>query len=89
MENNGKTELELNEEQLQDITGGCAQCDADNAQVRIQHATANRHIEQAAEQDLIGTQRSKQKARGLRNAAADAINVAQTYLNRIAARGIH
>lgn len=34
MEKNAKTDLQLSEEQLQEITGGCAQCVAD-----VSHAT--------------------------------------------------
>ena len=40
MEKNAKTEQYLNEEQLQAITGGCAQCTADRASIRQNQAEA-------------------------------------------------
>jgi hypothetical protein len=42
-----EVELELSEEQMQEITGGCTQCTADLAKVFAHRSTAVQHMEYA------------------------------------------
>jgi bacteriocin-like protein len=82
MEENAKTELELSEEQLQEITGGCALCGADQEQV-IHHLTIAK-----AYTTISGTAAAKGKGTTLYdNLRQGHVTAAINLLDRILARG--
>ncbi len=83
MEKNVQTELQLGEEQLQEIAGGCAQCMADLAKATSHQDFASAYVrlsESSAEHGLISS------ATGFLNDAQYHAQKAQTLLNTVAAR---
>lgn len=83
MEKNIQTELDLREEQLQEITGGCSQCTADRNKFAF-------HQNQA--QDLSQLSRTAQQtgltdiAAQFENLAQNAQRIAEVYNNRVKTR---
>ena len=71
---------ELSEEQLGEISGGCAECQRDMRKVIALQRSAQRLLSESDE--AVG-----RRVGALKGAASTKLRAAQGYLNRIAARG--
>jgi hypothetical protein len=95
MKNDTNVEVDLIEEQLQEITGGCAQCTADRAQILGSRSTAAQHLEYAndAIQHVNQSLNHEDKiffeniANNHLNDANDELKMAHLLTGEIAARG--
>jgi hypothetical protein len=86
MEKQAKIELDLSEEQLQAITGGCGQCKADLSQA-AKHQTYAKTYSQLS--DTAGDNGLLSEAVRYHNESIKESEKAQTLLEGVAGRGVH
>ncbi len=86
MEKNVKTEIELSEEHLQEITGGCAQCLADLRTAAHLQNRARGSIEGANAAAQIGKIGGNTGALALHNRAQTYMQQARNLLGRVRTR---
>ena len=84
MKKNIKAETELNEEQLQNITGGCVQCVSDLTKVPRRLETAQNLLSQS---EVARAANDRRRANSLNASANAQLRQAQILLDRVAARG--
>ena len=89
MEEYAKTELQLSEEQLQEITGGCAQCVANMSQTIKHENNYQKHLAQAGSLgDLTAqTPQELRQAAVHLNMAADQKEQSNNLWNQVVATG--
>ena len=86
MEKDTKTKQHLSEEQLQDVTGGCGQCEADLAGAAgHQEMASGYHTLSKTATDLGMIPEAREHL----HLAMQHSEEARTLLERVAARGIH
>lgn len=83
MEKNRQPELQLSEEQLQEITGGCAICDAYTAAVALHQNYAKTYTNLAL---IAIAGQAKADATRYTGLAKDHLNQAQQLMNAAASR---
>ncbi len=86
IEKNVKIEIELSEEHLQDITGGCAQCLADLTRVRRIQGVATSLMQAAEEKAQLGQLTGRSGALALHRRAQGSLQRTQTLLDGVRTR---
>jgi hypothetical protein len=79
-----KTELQLNQKQLQEITGGCAQCVTDISQAGRHQTFANSYTNLSQTATTYG---KANEAKRYLNLARGHFQAARTLLQKVADRG--